>query len=428
MKKRSPKRITGLFWIAACLLFPTAGFCDASTFVTSPGEQLKLFTITADSNGDTMYMGTADLGAGGPTGLFLTEYTTLNTYWAFFKISDGNYVIANYGTGEILGRAKKNGWIGTSPFGGKGKFQIINPLTGGALNDKLDCDPLLVEAAIPSGSTKYALLTSGPGFTGYVMPQLTWDVTKRYSYYTLQNLDDAVDAAVWTINAVDPNTADPAPPTPPAVPKTGEIKKVSTPVMDSYDAPEFIPGGRKPESVLVSQSQMPYFLAIDRFKNDPAWRIQNSPYYTVNAMGFYHLVKQLNNNGNSGDSTLEISYTYGVTEAQSKTMSASLGVSVGFSVEGDEGVPGDEVKEEFSASVTATFGVSETSSTTHSNGITVSDSLTVAPGVAVGVYALSQTYYVYRAGKSSAVGKFTTPIHIGPRLTNLSYPPPKKKD
>lgn len=401
-------------------------------FFTSPGDQLRVFTIsTTDSDGNEYYL-SHDTSAGSDA--LLTSTTAGNSeYWAFFAIAGDSstgyqYVIANYGTGGVLGTIPAgNGAVSVcAPFGSdsvsansyalkdNGTVPFVATVWNGALN------PQIATLSLDSSTSLYSIYLSGPEASGYLEATTTISLLNAGIYSESQ----ASDAAVWTIADLSEDVT-PALPAVPSIPTTSAL---TAPTLTGFDAPQYYPsklnasGQPAPDYTTVYTGQMPYFFAVDSGLSDPALQIQQSPYYAVEAMGYYNRVSVYNNEEGPGLYQEDVSFEYGMTTSEATTMSTNIGITIGFKVQTSEGFLGDGVKESFSSQFSMNFGYSSTSTTTSDTEETYGGTMNVPKGSLGAIYAPNFVYYLYRANDTTAVSSYTNAVQMGTDLIGVGYP------
>ncbi|MFE6845674.1 hypothetical protein [Streptomyces sp. NPDC057686] len=162
------------------------------------------------------------------------------------------------------------------------------------------------------------------------------------------------------------------------------------PTMDSFDEPV---GQTVPS---VDRTVLVPFLAIQD-GTGIKWQLAHSPYYTIIRQRSYTLALFGNNQGDIPQSQSK-ALTYGVSDTESQTFSASVGVTVGF----EAGVDIFVAEAKVSASLTVTLGYASSTSVTDMESETVTQTLVVEPKTAGAMYNETHTIDVHRQDGSEA--------------------------
>lgn len=321
-----------------------------------------------------------------------------NCYWGFFEIVQGTYVLGNYGSGSILsytsGFTSSTNSIGMHlqsqnyAIAGHGDQEIKFTYLHGNDTETMTVPACNITVSYDDTSGKYALYVKNEAVSGYLMPS--------DGYFAILSESSASDASVWDINVVDGVTLNV-----PSLNASYSSIEDSQPTITPTNSPTPYPA----TPIETDEQLVPYFLANDPTLTDLQQKIQSSPYYVMKQFTQYTLQDEHTNSAKVGDATIGLSYTWGISESNSKTFSSTFGISVGFSEEIDAGSEFGGTKTTFSTNVSMSFGYSQTQSESTTTTNTESITHTIPPGHKVALYAQNNTYSLFQYNNASAVAE-----------------------
>lgn len=308
--------------------------------------------------------------------------------WQFFAASDGTYVIANCGTGELISPTTTVTSNGTSMTLGTD----VDTCAAYAITQYQGTDGnwsgvVSLRDVTGAGDT---YLTVGSGANNSVL----WE-----------SMGTAVGACQWYLMPY--STFE--------LPSLENTTNLSLPSFDNGTAPPKYPF--TPE--LSNAVYVPYFMVNDRTMKNWANRIAYSPYYRLNQYWQFKLAASLMNN-TDGQDIFNESWTYGWSVNLSATVNASLGFTLGGQIVENQFL----FKEKEEASINAQLGISATVGATGSGSYSKNVSIYVQARTCAAFYGVETTYQLYQMIGNSCVATPGVPMKMDNNFLTITGPIP----
>ncbi len=326
-------------------------------------------------------------GTASPTLAGLKNDAPLNSRWQFFEVSNGNYVIANCQTGQLLYKTNEQNPL--DPEGGMcmtvgnntdqcGVYNITQ-LTEDTLNPEVIGDTVAIRDSTGAGDTF-----------------LTVDFDSETSKYggIYEAIGNQTSNCEWYL-----------------IPY-GDVEQPPVQQPVRLDLPAFNDNGIAPpvwplQPETVNRVWVPYFMVNDKTMKNWGDRIKHSPYYLLIQKAQYKMAASVMNCTNSDDSFNE-NWTYGWSEDISESVSADLGFTLGDEFEASILVVKDTISAGISGDLGISFSVSIGASGSNSKDVSVN----IPAQSCVAFYGVQTTYELYQMNGVSCVATPDVPLKM----------------
>ncbi len=298
--------------------------------------------------------------------------------WQFFKVSSGNYVIANCDNGELLAKSEN---------------MLDNESVEIELETNTDVSCIYSMTKYQDESDNLSDTIAMRDVTGAGDTFLSTYLDANGANALMEGQGDPYNSSQWYLLEYSEFE----------MPEITTIGNLGLPTFDNGIAPPLFPI----EPQISNSVYVPYFMVNDKTMKNWGDRIQNSPYYLLVQKSQYKISASVMNNTDSVDIFNE-SWTYGWSVSLSASVSADLGFSIGETLEANLFV----VKDSLEASINAELGISLTGGIIGSGSYSKDVSVKIPGRSCVAFYGIETTYELYQMNGISCISNPNVPMRM----------------